>query len=69
MIGEDGGELQLSIVDGELRAMTPKAARMAIQQHVGTLEPPGLSMVDELIAYRRAEAKHEWAIDRPVAAG
>jgi AbrB family looped-hinge helix DNA binding protein len=60
----DGGELRLSVEDGELRASTRLAALRRIQRELRGTVPPGVSVVDELIAERRAEAARDLAEDR-----
>ncbi len=57
----EGGELELSIKDGELRGMTRLAALRQLQGMLRDLVPPGVSVVDEFIAERRAEAAREEA--------
>ena len=59
----DGGELRLTVEDGELRATTRLAALRRIQRRMAELAPPGVSLTDELIADRRAEAVREAAED------
>jgi AbrB family looped-hinge helix DNA binding protein len=59
----EGGELRLSVEDGELRGATRLAALRRIQRRMAELVPPGVSLVDELIADRRAEAAREAARD------
>ena len=58
-----GGELRLTVEDGELRASTRMAALRRIQRALRGTVPPGESVVDELIADRRAEARREAAED------
>jgi AbrB family looped-hinge helix DNA binding protein len=63
----DGGELRLTVEDGELRATTRLAALRRLQRKLRELAPPGgdkTSVVDELIADRRAEAARDAAEDR-----
>jgi len=57
----DGGTLTLTVQDGELRAATRLAALRRIQAEMRAAVPPGVSVVDELIAQRRAEAARELA--------
>ena len=57
----DGGELRLRVEDGELRGMGRLAALKRIQRELRGSVPPGTSVVDELIADRRAEAAREEA--------
>jgi len=55
---DDSGRLTARIVDGELRLITPTIALEHLQRMFR--QPPGApSIVDELIAERRAEAERE----------
>ena len=55
---DDSGRLTARIVDGELRLITPTIALERLQEMFR--QPPGApSVVDELIAERRAEAERE----------
>ena len=45
----EGGELRLSVEDGELRGAARLAALRRIQRRMAELVPPGVSLVDELI--------------------
>ncbi|CAH0298137.1 AbrB/MazE/SpoVT family DNA-binding domain-containing protein [Roseomonas sp. CECT 9278] len=57
-----GGELRLSIVDGELRGLTRMAAIEQVRAKYAALpvrEGNGRSGVDDLIAARRAEAARD----------
>ena len=54
---EGGGDLVLSAEDGAMTAMTQMEALRRLQAAVRAVVPPGVSLVDELIAERRAEAK------------
>jgi AbrB family looped-hinge helix DNA binding protein len=69
----DGGELRLSIQDGELRATTRLAALRRIRAEVHALSPKEASLPSEaLIADRRAEAAsglHEDQAPAPVPRG
>ncbi len=60
----DGGELRLKVEDGELLGMGRIAALRRIQRELRGTVPPGTSVVDELIADRRAEAAREEAEER-----
>lgn len=60
----EGGELRLKVEDGELRGMGRIAALRRIQRELRGSVPPGESVVDELIADRRAEAAREEAEER-----
>jgi bifunctional DNA-binding transcriptional regulator/antitoxin component of YhaV-PrlF toxin-antitoxin module len=54
---EGAGELLLTVVDGELRAITRVTAGKRAQEMMRPHIKPGMpSLVDELIADRRAEA-------------
>jgi AbrB family looped-hinge helix DNA binding protein len=53
-----GGELRLSIVDGELRGLTRVAAIRQLQAKYAARRSPG-SAVDDLLAWRRAEAARD----------
>ncbi len=57
----DGGELLLTVEDGELRASTRLAALRRIQREVKAYVPPGTSVVDEVLAEKRAEVAREEA--------
>jgi AbrB family transcriptional regulator, stage V sporulation protein T len=58
---KDGDRVQFEIRDGRL-TMTTLAQRIReIQEHVRSIVPEGVSLVDELIAERRAEAAREQA--------
>lgn len=52
----EGGELRLTVQDGELRATTRLAALRRIRGELKGLAPPGASLVDDLLAERRADA-------------
>lgn len=57
-----GGELRLSVVDGELRGLTRLAAIEQLRAKYAALpvrEGNGPSAVDDLIAARRAEAARD----------
>lgn len=55
----DGDNVRLEVVDGELRVRSYHAVIKAIQAEVQKYVPAGVSLVDELIADRRAEAARE----------
>jgi AbrB family looped-hinge helix DNA binding protein len=57
----DGGELLLTVEDGELRASTRLAALRRIQRELRAYIPPGTSVVDEFLAEKRAEVAREEA--------
>lgn len=52
----EGGELRLTLQDGELRATTRLAALRRIQAELRALPRPATPAADALIAERRAEA-------------
>jgi AbrB family looped-hinge helix DNA binding protein len=56
---DEGGVLDLRIVDGELRISTMESRLRRAQQWVRQIVPPGVSLADELSAERREAAKHE----------
>ncbi len=57
-IGPDG-RVMARVVDGELRVMAPKVAIRRAQAMVRGAVPEGVSLADELIAERRAEARRD----------
>ena len=59
MLIDEGGYLTARVVEGELRVMTPKAAVFRLQRRLREQVPEGVSVVDELIAERRTEARRE----------
>jgi hypothetical protein len=58
LLGPDG-VVTACVVDGELRIIAPYAAIRQLQEEASRLVPPGVSLVDELIAERRAETRRE----------
>ena len=56
---KDGDQLTLKVVDGELRILSVHEAIRRAQRMVRQYVPEGVSLVDELIAERRAEAARE----------
>lgn len=62
----EGGELRLTVEDGELRGSTRLAAFLRLERKLASLAPSEgeASAVDELIAERRAEAAREEADER-----
>jgi AbrB family looped-hinge helix DNA binding protein len=54
-----GDEVILSVEDDELRITTLKRRLERAQRHVRKYVKPGTSLVDELIAERRREARNE----------
>ena len=59
MLIDESGHLTARVVEGELRVLTPKAAIFRLRRMVRDKAPAGVSLVDELIAERRAEARRE----------
>ncbi len=61
MLVEPGDTLSAHVEDGELRIVSPKAALKRVQAFARKwkAEHPGESVVDELIAERREEARRE----------
>ena len=57
-IGSDG-KVTARVVDGELHVIAPKAAIRRVQEMVRNTIPADVSLADELIAERRAEAHLE----------
>lgn len=58
LLGGDG-KVTARVVDGELRVISPIAALRRFQDELAEFVPPGVSLADELIADRRAEARRE----------
>lgn len=56
---KDGDTVRLSIEDGRLTVVTLEQIVRDTQARYRQLIPEGVSLVDELIAERRAEAKRE----------
>lgn len=54
-----GDTVVMEVVEGELRVRSRDAAITEIQRLVRSFVPEGVSVVDELIADRRAEAAKE----------
>jgi antitoxin component of MazEF toxin-antitoxin module len=54
-----GGRVTLLVEDGEIRIITPTAARRRMRELSAKYSTGTGSLVDELIAERRAEAQHE----------
>lgn len=55
----DGDAVTMRVVDGELRVRSTKSGLARAQEIVRRYVPEGVSLVDELIADRRAEAERE----------
>jgi AbrB family looped-hinge helix DNA binding protein len=51
--------IDLTVVDGELRAMTLREGLRRAQERAQKYIPAGVSLADELSAERREAAKHE----------
>ena len=56
---DGSGLLTAWVAEGTLNVVSPMAALRALQRHLDERVPPGVSLVDELIAERRAEARRE----------
>ena len=56
---DDSGRLTASVVDGELRLISPNAALEQFHRYIRDQGLTGGSIVDELIADRRVEAERE----------
>lgn len=56
---KDGDRVNLNIADGRLSVRTMEQVVRDMQTRVGRLVPEGVSLVEELIADRRAEAARE----------
>ncbi len=56
MMLDTNGRVTVSVVDGELRVISPMAAVRQLQRRASSLVPVGTIVSDELIAERRAEA-------------
>ena len=56
---KDGDRVNLNIADGRLNIRTMEQVVRDMQTRVGRLVPEGVSLVEELIADRRAEAARE----------
>jgi len=59
MLIDGSGYLTARVVEGELRMLTPRAAVLKLQKRMREKVPEGVSLVDDLIAERRAEARRE----------
>jgi AbrB family looped-hinge helix DNA binding protein len=59
-LGLSPGDMVMIVKDGAgVHVETPENARKALQDYFLKLVPAGVSLVDELIAERRAEAERE----------
>jgi len=54
-----GDEVLVRLEDGEVRLLTIEQTLRSAQEEVRKYIPPGVSLVDELIAERRAESECE----------
>jgi AbrB family looped-hinge helix DNA binding protein len=59
MLVKPGDTVTARVVDGEFRIVSPEAALRRVQAMARKIIPPGVSLVDELIADRREEARRE----------
>lgn len=59
MMVKPGDMVTAEVVEGEFRIVSPDVAVKRAQKLARKLLPPGVSLVDELIAERRAEARRE----------
>ena len=55
----DGDEVRMEVVDGELRVRSFRETLARVRERLRPYAVPGISIVDELIAERRAEAERE----------
>lgn len=60
---KEGEALIVRFKDGEIQLITPEAALRRVQASVRRYIPPGVSLADELIAERHAEAERELGND------
>lgn len=56
---KDGDTVTLEFEDGELRIISPHIALMKFREEIRRYVPEGVSLVDEFIAEKRAEAARE----------
>ncbi|MCR2832569.1 AbrB/MazE/SpoVT family DNA-binding domain-containing protein [Parerythrobacter lacustris] len=56
---QDGDEVRMEIVDGELRVIPFREVIRRVQEQFRRDAPRGVSHVDDFIAERRAEAERE----------
>ena len=59
MMVKPGDTVTAEVVDGEFRIVSPRIALKRVQALAQKYKKPGVSVVDELIAERRAEARRE----------
>jgi bifunctional DNA-binding transcriptional regulator/antitoxin component of YhaV-PrlF toxin-antitoxin module len=55
----EGDTLMMTLDDGMIRILTPQKVIQRVQEMVRRYVPEGVSLADELIAERRAEAARE----------
>lgn len=55
----EGDPVRLEIVDGELRVSSIRTVIERIRAEIASYVPSHISLADELIADRRAEAEHD----------
>lgn len=55
----EGADVMISVDGHKITFVTPRAAAMAAREAISRLVPPGVSLVDELLADRRAEVEAE----------
>ena len=55
----EGDTLMMTLEDGMIRILTPRKAIQRVQELVRRYVPEGVSLADEHIAERRAEAARE----------
>ena len=59
MLIDGSGYLTARVVEGDLRVLTPRVAVLKLQKRMREKVPEGVSVVDDLIAERRAGARRE----------
>ncbi len=55
----DGDEVRMEVINGELRVRSFRETLSRVRERLQPYIVPGVSIVDELIAERRAEAERE----------
>ncbi len=60
---KEGEALLVRVVDGAIELRTPESALRRLQEYVRQLVPEGVSLADELVAERHAEAERELGED------
>jgi AbrB family looped-hinge helix DNA binding protein len=66
---KSGSQVLLSVEDGELRILTTRQAIRRAQKLAEPYIQPGVSVVDELIAERRAEDARDEEVAQTLGAG